>query len=183
MLRTLDAKRLKTNAGKTLLKEVIKIAQERLNIYEQRSIARVATILDARFKKIGFQSDSNFDEGKKLLKEALKKEFDLNPSAVNVLPTSSPEPEIEVPDPNNIFGFVREERVANTITSSTAQATIIIDNYLKEPVIDFKTDPLEYLRNNFPQLLNVAAQYLSTPGTSVPSEQLFSSAGGIISDL
>mgnify|MGYP001793321861 CR=1 FL=1 len=49
---------------------------------------------------------------------------------------------------------------------------------------DMQKNPLDYWKvnqNSYPRLSKLAQQYLSIPATSVPVEQLFSSAGDIVS--
>ncbi len=60
-----------------------------------------------------------------------------------------------------------------------------ITNYLAAMNVKFSESPLCWWQvvgqQNFPVLHKVAAKYLSVPGMSVPTEQDFSTAGGIIS--
>ena len=58
-----------------------------------------------------------------------------------------------------------------------------IRRYLTEPRLGLEAEPLKWWQQNgprYPMLSAVAMKYLCIPSTSVPSEQLFSSAGGRI---
>jgi hypothetical protein len=60
-----------------------------------------------------------------------------------------------------------------------------LSQYLSEPLLPRKEDPLVWWRQNvsrFPCLGIVARAYLGAPPTSVPSERLFSVAGGVLSE-
>ena len=61
-----------------------------------------------------------------------------------------------------------------------------IDNYLKEPTLSRKSDPLGYWKSNqenLPHLTSLARRYLCAPPASVASERLFSTAANICTDL
>ena len=58
-----------------------------------------------------------------------------------------------------------------------------LDRYLRQPP-DSSTEELQFWKKNqvqFPALANLALEYLSIPGTAVPSERVWSDGGNIIS--
>lgn len=60
-----------------------------------------------------------------------------------------------------------------------------LDRYVSEPPEPSATCPLAWWRANwvrFPHLSNMARDVLAIPATSVPCEQMFSSAGRVITD-
>ena len=62
----------------------------------------------------------------------------------------------------------------------------VINNYLKEPTLSRKSDPLAYWKSNqdnLPHLTSLARQYLCAPPANVASERLFSAAANICTDL
>ena len=59
------------------------------------------------------------------------------------------------------------------VQSSMAQAIVIVNNFLKETLIDLKDDPLLYLQKHFPELLNIAFSNYKDFGT-IQSFILFS---------
>ena len=67
----------------------------------------------------------------------------------------------------------------------TTDALIELRHYFEEPNIDRKNNPLEWWKINekkFPRLHQIAKKYLCIPGSSVPSERLFSKAGQLVSE-
>lgn len=70
--------------------------------------------------------------------------------------------------------------------SNTANGIVLIRDWNKLPVVEMDTDPLMYWREKreagvLVHLMPVVKKFLSVPATSVPSEQLFSKAGELIS--
>lgn len=62
---------------------------------------------------------------------------------------------------------------------------IELRRYFEEPNIERSIYPLDWWRNNanrFLRLHKIAAKYLCIPGSSVPSDRLFSKAGQLVSE-
>ena len=59
---------IQTPLAKNFLVHILTNINNRLADYERRSLPRLATIIDPRYKKKGFLKDVNYEEGKKLLK-------------------------------------------------------------------------------------------------------------------
>ena len=72
---------------------------------------------------------------------------------------------------------------------STADATdpqLEVDTYIKDSRPALESNPLDWWRVNqtrFPRLASLAGRYLCIPGTSVPSERVFSAAGLVVNRL
>ncbi|CAB4461245.1 unnamed protein product [Rhizophagus irregularis] len=52
-----------------------------------------------------------------------------------------------------------------------------LEEYLRKPAVNFKTDPLQWWKAHeatYPHLAKMARDYLAIPGTSVPVERIFS---------
>ena len=77
------------------------------------------------------------------------------------------------------FTEILHDSGATTDTDGGKEA--MVDRYLSEPLIDYKTgNPYTWWNNNklrYPLLAKLAKRYLCSPPTSVPSERLFSGAG------
>ena len=91
-----------------------------------------------------------------------------------------------------IFKKLREQKASSPSTSGTGTMTVPekleseIDHYIKSPVADSESDPLQWWKINYvhyPFLAKIAKKYLSISATSCPSERPFSSSGKIVSTL
>lgn len=83
----------------------------------------------------------------------------------------------------NLFGDAFITKVEPGNRSPLDQATNEVNAYFNEPVIGLDSNPLKWWMNNgykYPMLSNIAKYYLTVPGTSVPSERVFSTAGDIV---
>ncbi|XP_072560099.1 uncharacterized protein [Paramormyrops kingsleyae] len=69
------------------------------------------------------------------------------------------------------------------IKSSTADATVEVQQYLSDPNITHTEDPLRFWDMQqavYPHLYELAVQFLCTPASSVPCEWVFSKAGEVM---
>jgi len=72
----------------------------------------------------------------------------------------------------------------NNVTDETLNQ-IELEKYVSLPFISLDADPLQWWKlyhSQLPTISLLAMKYLCIPGTSVPSERIFSSAGNIITD-
>ena len=92
-----------------------------------------------------------------------------------------------------IFKKLKEQKTSTGSTPSTTGIITVseklefeLDHYIKSPMTDPESDPLEWWKINnihYPLLAKIAKKYLSICATSCPSERLFSSSGKIVSTL
>ena len=83
-----------------------------------------------------------------------------------------------------LTAFDEKVAVATSHRTTGTDAFVEVKRYFEEKNIDRKDDPLLWWKGNgtrFPHLMVLAKKYLAIPGSSVPSERLFSKAGELVS--
>ncbi|KAH8304833.1 hypothetical protein KR059_011218, partial [Drosophila kikkawai] len=168
--------------------------RERLFAYETRTIPRIATILDPRFKKQGFLAQSNSEEAAKALQEELN-------SVMTTTPRPQPAPPTEEP---TRFSFLKT-KMETTVQSLRADSIILLRQHLEKGNQPEKCDPLAYwevklymlsllffkysIKQNIlfqmstdEPFKKISKKFLCIPASSCESERLFSKAGQMISD-
>ncbi|CAI5666116.1 unnamed protein product [Oreochromis niloticus] len=107
-------------------------------------------------------------------------------AAVIACTTSEPQPghsSEQSPVPENLWQRLDEE-VGRQTNNATADSIIEVQRYLAERNIPRLEDPLTYWGNrktSYPNLFNLALQFLCIPASSVPCERVFSKAGEMVS--
>ncbi|XP_044317154.1 E3 SUMO-protein ligase ZBED1-like [Drosophila rhopaloa] len=146
--------------------------RERLFAYETRTIPRIATILDPRFKKQGFLAQSNSEEAAKALQEELN-------SVMTTTPRPQPAPPTEEP---TRFSFLKT-KMETTVQSLRADSIILLRQHLEKGNQPEKCDPLAYWEMSTDEpFKKISKKFLCIPASSCESERLFSKAGQMISD-
>ncbi|CAD6207861.1 GSCOCG00010249001-RA-CDS [Cotesia congregata] len=162
-----------TSIGAEFKEAIIYQIEKRFNDIESFEILCISTILDPRFKKIHFQKAMSASHAIDTINRKMK-------SAV------SPDPiqlQLQLRTENNnlkndIWNY-HDDLVKKTgaAKNSTDGLTFELKQYLSQPVISRTEDPLKHwnlLQPSYPNLYNVAIEYLCVVGTSVPSERLLS---------
>ncbi|XP_053622506.1 zinc finger BED domain-containing protein 4-like [Plodia interpunctella] len=165
---------------------------ERRFNFDEKNKYLVATFLDPRFKT-GFLGLVQAERARqKILLEALKISCD----ELSTDDDSSPlrkkknlnenDRTIEIHDSFwNCFEEVATGNMRNANDEEDVQKNVVaneLDFYLKTVRLDRKADPYNWWfanANQYPNLSKFAKVYLSSPGSSVYSERLFSEAGNI----
>lgn len=177
-------KKLKTSGGQLLLRDVLQLINEKLTIYKERTVSRVSTLLDARFKRQGFQHQKNYKGARDVLQNLVKVELERQNYSLRMTTPDSSAHSSRSEAPvlrDSIFSFMTDD-VCETSIVTAADSIVLVNDYLKRRNIPKTENPILYLKNNFPQLLNLGKQYLQCPGSSVPCERLFSDCGQIITN-
>lgn len=166
--------------------KILQFIEEKLIHYEQRTISKVATLIDPRFKKVGFRSQVNYEEAVNIIQNLLAGQLkNINQIEENVGQTSfDTGNQNETNTKNNditksIFSFIQNFSQSSTINVDNI---VLTRNYLSCPNISLSEEPLQYLKTRHPEIFQIALKYLCTPGSSVPVERLFSATGYIITD-
>lgn len=78
-----------------------------------------------------------------------------------------------------MLSFVDNQH-SNTATSVTADPIVDMRQYLEQPVIPMSEYTIEYWHFMENQLKHIVLKYLCIPGSSTPSERVFSETGLLI---
>lgn len=171
---------MKTEASKLMLQKIKQSIINRLHIYETRSISKTATLLDPRFKKLGFRNIKNASQAQIYLQNEVRIiNSSLENEASDVLLIS------ETDNKSGLLAFLDERlKKQNVMATPTSDAIIVVRQYLQQSNIDKKEDPHKFWNSNpnFNPLPLLAHKYLCVPATSVPSEEIFSKAGYILNE-
>lgn len=158
--------------------------QDRLGKLEDITPLAYASLLDPRYKRMGFSSTIAADRASANLKNvalslARRKELDsprARPTASSAGHTSSLWSK---------FATGQEAAAMRRDLVATCEAELI--SWYTEPLeLDKSMDPIVWWQRNchrFPILAELAVKYLVCQGTSVPSERLFSNCGKLLSDI
>ncbi|XP_075753123.1 chromodomain-helicase-DNA-binding protein 2 isoform X4 [Pelodiscus sinensis] len=150
--------------------------------------ALIASLLDPRHKHLRFLSPVVQIAAKaKLLELASGLEVEERPTAGAELRGAAPdeprEPALKKKTSAIVMllgeGYTEKENEENSVEKE-------LEDYLREPCPSLECSPLEWWKANaqrFPRLGKLANCYLCIPGTSVPAERVFSSAGLTINRL
>ena len=160
------------------------------------SAANVEILKELRLKKCAFGADDTvaIDKILRSIKAELVHAVSSHENSTSTEFTDEMEDQGEVEETTLAVGqsggdetlwqFV-DQRVAETsrVRTPTVDATVEVDQYMKQKNIARKEDPLVWWQNKnvYPNLQYLARKYLSVPATSVSSERLFSKAGELIS--
>ncbi|XP_041451349.1 zinc finger BED domain-containing protein 4-like [Drosophila obscura] len=151
--------------------------KSRLSPYETRTVTRMATILDPRFKKEGFHNPANADQAVIALENHLASFINVQ----NLCTTEEPPTNTKNTD---LYSFVAE-KVQQKPKNNRANAIIELRQFFEQRNASQGIDPLEYWKINetqFGSLAQCANKYLSVPATSTESERAFSKAGEIVNE-
>uniref|UniRef100_A0A1X7SF34 HAT C-terminal dimerisation domain-containing protein n=1 Tax=Amphimedon queenslandica TaxID=400682 RepID=A0A1X7SF34_AMPQE len=83
----------------------------------------------------------------------------------------------------NTFDRSVAESTSHRHRNTGTDCIIEVRRYFEEPNTSRSSNPLDWWKNNsskYPRLHKVASKYLGVPGSSVPSERLFSKAGKLV---
>ena len=150
----------------------------------------LATMLDPRHKHLGFLTPPRRIGAHAKLLEVLAEAEARRGSSTSADAAGDQQ---EVVGAVPVQGAVLQRRSAysllngeNYTTRSTDDIEKEVDSFLKDPPPLLDSSPTAWWKVNegrFPRLANLARKYLAIPGTSVPSERVFSAAGLAVNRL
>ncbi|XP_046399928.1 E3 SUMO-protein ligase ZBED1-like [Ischnura elegans] len=155
--------------------------ERRFSHIEDIPLLAEASMVDPRFKNMGFDSHKAIEKAKNnLIRKATAV------SLVDEAPGTSQEIRMELETSGCVWKHL-DSLVQHKICdrSPTAAAITEVDKYLKEPHLLRHEDPLQWWCKNqgtFPRLFLVMQKRLCIVGSSVPCERVFSKAGNILSE-
>lgn len=171
---------------KTMAEFIISSLNNTLNDIEKNSVVTEATFLDPRYKEHGFSNKWAFQSTKenliKLLANIPLKDEDEEHSE-NEESIQEEEKNSE-PNTSKLWDDF-DARVSGLVVSFTEKnlevsADIEVQNYLREPLLLRKHDPLTWWKERrkiYPRLFKEAMKRLCIVGSSAPSDRIFSKAG------
>ena len=160
-------------------------------------VAMIASALDPRHKSLPFLSPAQRETVTATLYEMAER-VDLTaetPSTEAAAGRPTDEDVSEEDEPGR--GPLRTDENANSsamrlllgdyvASSADTDSQSEVESYLRENSAPLEIDPLNWWKLNgvrFPRLATLARRYLCVPGTSVPSERVFSAAGLTVNRL
>ena len=142
----------------------------------------MTTLLDPRFKKIPFSSQTSVEHTTNRIVNEMKSlgsdGTDNSDSGTCTSATHSLAQSLWITFDQNVAESTSQRNVGT-------DCIIEVRRYFEEPNTSRSSNPLHWWKNNasrFPRLHKVASKYLGVPGSSVPSERLFSKAGQLVSE-
>jgi len=175
------------NSNEIIINMATEIKKTLFNYFknlEDYEIQEQSIILDPRFKKFGFASETKFQ----ILKTSLQQKLQaLNVENELLVPNESNEQtaiEIQSTSTSDIWKSF-DERVSSLVgqNNSTVASIVEMDKYLNECLLSRHMDPLKWWserKHIYPRLYEIMKRRLCVPATSVPSERVFSKAGQVL---
>ena len=192
---------LQTSTGRDpnapeVLKEMLRIAirsmNKRFNGWEGIMPLALSSLVDPRFKTMGFMDKEREKEAVHKCKELMLENL-TQKEAGELVDADEPQAEPEEEDRNVLDRDMAWDYFESVVSSKRTRVAVDtvaerVDKeflrYMRAPLRPRKDDPIKWWiaegRMDFPNLYLVALEFLIVPATSVPSERVFSTAGGVI---
>jgi len=170
-----------TDKDITLVTELTAQLRRRFTHIESAHLLATSTLLNPRIKKLAFQDSGAVRQGEQWIileiHVAGLVPADSQPSVDDTQSTST--------EKTGLWDLF-DAKVAQSYTqrTGTSSATLEARKFFEEQIVPCKDDPLLWWRaheGHYSLLSQLARKYLCIPGTSVPSERLFSKAGELVS--
>lgn len=157
---------------------------QRLKPYEKRGPCIIATLLNPHFKKHGFKTDSDIEKAVSCVQQEYSSFLSSHRPRHLATEVDTSEVSGSEPSPSKKSKLSNLLSFLNNSSTSIPLSDAIVDvrQYVEKPNIPRSEDPILYWTRNQNQLKEIALKYLSIPGTSTPSERLFSIAGQTVTE-
>lgn len=155
--------------------------ENRFREIEYEEHASMATYLDPRFKSLAFSSNDALEYVESRIKTKLQL---MNEEQVEVSPKRTPQAARSNSSILTNFWTEFDEEIESNI-SRELEINDEFQIYKNIVNIERSQDPLFFWKDNkkrLPRLAELAKEYLGCPGSSVPSERVFSKTGTVDSD-
>ncbi|KAI2648703.1 Zinc finger BED domain-containing protein 4 [Labeo rohita] len=192
VLKRLLARESQEDTGiKTMKTTLLEAVKKQFATIEEEPLYVVATLLDPRFKDRYFSSADNIKHAKDALTVEMEKTEKSTTVAETIAenPKKTPRMEVQVGGSSSresslkgLFEEILQEHDEEH-GAGTTSTHFQLQTYMMEQTISRSDSPFQYWAVNrvrFPSLAATAAKFLCTPGTSVDSERLFSTASNIV---
>ncbi|XP_015377461.1 PREDICTED: zinc finger BED domain-containing protein 4-like [Diuraphis noxia] len=145
-----------------------------------------ATLIDPRFKKKGFSSETYYIRSYqnvvgKISSIIKRKKQSINQEENIVTDNEQITMSTEKKETFDIWKeFDSQVKEVTTVRTDTSDAIVELDKFLNEPLIPRESDPLVWwkeMKRIYPNIYHLMLQRLGVPSTSVPCERTFSKAG------
>lgn len=143
----LSSLRINTEMGKKFCLGLIDSVRKRLFVYETRTIPKISTVLDARFKKEGFRVPENASKAADLLEEEIACNISRQVLTNKDQEQSGEQGDTHRQSSSSIFDFLTTKRKDNS-RNAKADAIILKRQFLERPNISRDTDPLLFWKVN-----------------------------------
>ena len=166
----------------TLKQELLRSMAKRFTGLELHYSLAVSTLLDPRFKKIGFGDTTACNQAIQRLTTEVAAIITTSSRSTGSSEGSSSASQ-NLPS-DGLWSFIDQSVAATQSRPSTADSKMLIRMYLEHHNLARKEDPLKWWaenENSFIFLVPHVKRFFSITATSVPSERLFSKAGDITS--
>ena len=176
LARSLQCVTAECTSLRALKQELLSSMARRFTNIEMNYTLAVSTLLDPRFKKVGFGNASACSQTVLRLTSEVASIIASNSTTESTT--------TEADEPSGLWTLIDQSVAASQSRPSTSDSLIVLRMYLDQPNLARKEEPLKWWVANeksFPSLASHAKKYLSIPATSVSSERLFSKAGEITS--
>jgi len=164
----------------TMKGEMLKSLETRFDDIEESELLLVFTCLDPRLKDNFFSKEAKRLARRYVIETTVDTDVEVEPQNKRPCTESSSDSAADNTSSKVWEYFTEILQDSEATIDSDGGKEGVMDRYLSEPLIDYRTgNPYTWWNNNklrYPLLTKLAKQYLCSPPTSVPSERLFSGA-------